>query len=98
MRLILIALMLAGCATQEQRLARDQARCEGYGFQWGTDAFANCMYDINRQRDAAMLSTGQYLLNQGQPRALAPPPDPSPRSVNCTTYRMPNGQTQVNCF
>jgi hypothetical protein len=34
---------LAGCATQEELLKRDEAACISYGFQRGTTEFSNCL-------------------------------------------------------
>lgn len=49
--------LLAGCAvgpTPEQRRAADQQTCLGYGFQPGTESFANCMMQTaQRRQDAA---------------------------------------------
>ena len=57
MRTIVLALCavpviasLAACATAEQQLAEDQATCESYGFNRGTDAFANCLLVLDQQR------------------------------------------------
>lgn len=56
-RYTLMLLMLAfgtttGCATVDpaQQRAADQAQCAGYGYQPGTDAFANCMMKIDTRR------------------------------------------------
>ncbi len=38
---------LTGCVSAEQQLAADQATCESYGFNRGTDAFANCMLTLD---------------------------------------------------
>jgi hypothetical protein len=50
--LALGTLLLSGCVTPEQKAAEqhanDQRKCEGFGFQPGTDKFAECMM----QRDA----------------------------------------------
>ncbi len=35
----------------EQR-AEDQSRCSGYGFQQGSEAFAQCMMSADMRRDA----------------------------------------------
>lgn len=50
---------LGGCATldemnaqaEAQQRAADQEKCEGYGYQAGTDAFANCMMATAHHRD-----------------------------------------------
>jgi hypothetical protein len=46
---------LAACTTTtpEQRIARDQQMCVGYGFAQGTDAFAQCMMELDLDRRAA---------------------------------------------
>lgn len=56
-RYALMLLMFAfgattGCATvsPEQQRTADQARCAGYGYQPGTDAFANCMMKVDTRR------------------------------------------------
>jgi hypothetical protein len=44
--------LLVGCVSPEEQRAADQRQCTGYGFAPGNDAFANCMMNINQQRDA----------------------------------------------
>jgi hypothetical protein len=41
---------LAACQTAEERRAAQVAQCEQYGFQRGTDAFANCMLELDKPR------------------------------------------------
>ena len=52
---IVIALvaLVAGCMSREQRLARDRTTCTGYGYQVGTDAFADCVQGQGVRRAAA---------------------------------------------
>ena len=55
---LLLSCLLAGCAaaglTPEQRRAADQQTCMGYGFQPGSESFANCMMQTaQRRQDAA---------------------------------------------
>ena len=53
------AVMLGGCASLEemnaqaaaQQRAADQAQCAGYGYQPGTDKFADCMLATSHHRD-----------------------------------------------
>ncbi|PZP46595.1 MAG: hypothetical protein DI601_06150 [Azospirillum brasilense] len=54
--LLLITLLpLAGCGVDAalDRLvqAEDQKTCDGFGFQRGTDAYANCMMHQSAQRE-----------------------------------------------
>lgn len=56
MRYVLIALLLCGCATQEQRLAKAEETCEKIGYAPGTDKFLDCKaeeYRADRARRAA---------------------------------------------
>lgn len=68
---LLVLAVLGGCASLDemnanlaaQQQSADQAKCEGYGYQPGTDRFADCMMStahhrdmqqaISRQQDAA---------------------------------------------
>ncbi|KPF69191.1 hypothetical protein IP69_10880 [Bosea sp. AAP35] len=45
-----LALGLGGCITIEERRALDAEQCRGYGFRTGTDAFANCLQQIDLDR------------------------------------------------
>jgi hypothetical protein len=50
--LLTIPLLLAGCATAEQRAAKDDATCKSYGAQPGTDAYVQCRMVQQARRDA----------------------------------------------
>ncbi|PLP57526.1 hypothetical protein CYK37_20600 [Mesorhizobium loti] len=47
----LLPLAAAGCVSAEDQRAADQNKCASFGFEPGTDAFANCMMKQNAQRD-----------------------------------------------
>ncbi|MCR6650566.1 MAG: hypothetical protein NVV73_03220 [Cellvibrionaceae bacterium] len=49
--LLFLPLAVAGCVSTEDQRAMDQDKCSSFGFQMGTDAFANCMMQQNAQRD-----------------------------------------------
>lgn len=49
--LAFLPLAAAGCVSAEDQRAADQNKCASFGFQPGTDAFANCMMKQNAQRD-----------------------------------------------
>ncbi|WP_156419451.1 hypothetical protein [Aureimonas sp. AU12] len=55
-RLVLLASLagLTACTTitPEERRGQDEARCAGYGFRRGTDAFAACLQRIDLARYA----------------------------------------------
>ena len=53
MRYLLIALVplaLAGCVSAEDQRTTDQDKCASYGYQPGTNRFADCMMGQDRQR------------------------------------------------
>ena len=52
MLLVFVFGATTGCAAvnPEQQRASDQARCAGYGYQPGTDQFANCMMKVDMRR------------------------------------------------
>lgn len=55
--LLLVALILAGCAQKPQRTIYDGANdaCIGFGFQPGTEAYGNCMQrEVQSRRDLAI--------------------------------------------
>lgn len=46
------ALTLSACVSAKEQRAMDQDKCVGFGFEAGTDAFAQCMMGVSQQRDA----------------------------------------------
>ena len=52
--LVGVSVILAGCQTTspEVLLANQNAACAGYGFKPGTDGFANCMMQMDRDEQA----------------------------------------------
>lgn len=59
---VVIATGLAGCATPEQIRLADEQACAGYGFQRGTNEFANCLQreDLARRYDYGPRWYGPY--------------------------------------
>nr|WP_276081734.1 hypothetical protein [Methylobacterium sp. GC_Met_2] len=51
---------LAACVTPQERHAMDQNQCFGFGFEPGTDAFAECMMGLHQDRAAAEAATNRY--------------------------------------
>ncbi|HEY5798401.1 MAG TPA: hypothetical protein VIU82_25645 [Bosea sp. (in: a-proteobacteria)] len=49
-----LTLTAGGCITIEERRALDAEQCRGYGFRTGTDAFAQCLQQIDLNRSANM--------------------------------------------
>ncbi|WP_316358955.1 hypothetical protein [Devosia sp.] len=80
-----VALALCGCSTTTpaERLASNQASCQGYGFKPNTDAYSTCMMQMDleaksddQRRRAAIADA---LSNMGQSM------QPS-RRVTCNTF------------
>lgn len=44
-------LAASSCVSTEDQQAADQNKCSGFGFQQGTDAFANCMMNLSQERE-----------------------------------------------
>ena len=72
---VLIFTALAGCMTPEERLANWQAWCDHYGFERGTDAFAQCVQSqAQEQRNREDAAWDRTLDNLSQPApALSQP-------------------------
>lgn len=53
---LLLGVSLTGCATEQPatgaQLEKLAATCRGYGLQSGTEAFSNCLYQLDQQRMA----------------------------------------------
>lgn len=54
------ALGLAACVTPQERRAMDQGQCYEFGFESGTDAFAQCMMGLHQDRAAAEAASSRY--------------------------------------
>ena len=73
-RLIFITGLLvfvSGCMSTEELRKQDTAKCAGYGFRVGTSQFAQCMMQMEKERDKAqdclIASLGAYSASsQGQ--------------------------------
>jgi hypothetical protein len=54
---VLVALLLAGCMTREERIAaqsaKDDQKCLAYGARPGTDAYVNCRAQLDSARTTA---------------------------------------------
>jgi len=100
--LLALLILLAGCETAAEERARrdasDQQRCESFGFELGTEAYANCRLQIDTSRRAAAAA---LLGLQQRPLYVPPPaavvrPAPVLRAPNTTTSCFALGNT-INC-
>jgi len=46
-----LTLALGACASTPDPIVQDRSRCDAYGFQRGTDAYANCVMTQDRDRE-----------------------------------------------
>ncbi|RXT56521.1 hypothetical protein B6S44_05490 [Bosea sp. Tri-44] len=46
-----LTLALSACASTPDPIVEDRSRCDAYGFQRGTDAYANCVLTQDRDRE-----------------------------------------------
>ena len=51
---------LAACVTPQERHAMDNGQCYEFGFEPGTDAFAQCMMDLHQQRALTQANRDLY--------------------------------------
>lgn len=100
--LVVVAMTLAACTTpmREARLKREAQQCEAFGFQPGTDAYANCrmQFELKHKQEAAEF--GQSIGNAvsssyGGGSSSAP----QPKSVYCTSRQSyPGATVQTMCY
>jgi hypothetical protein len=52
--IMLLALLVAGCSNEEAFTAADHTRCRELGFRPDASEYADCVYEVHRQRTALM--------------------------------------------
>jgi hypothetical protein len=92
--LIVLLLLVAGCATREERLAGFRNECSAYGYVTGTTQFADCVMglaDRDRARRRALAEAGA---NLGKAATTRPPIEvPKQNTTDC----VPTGGGGVRC-
>jgi len=74
MLFLVLAGSLAGCATGSGSIdqsASNQAQCAGFGFEAGTDAFANCMMRLSMMQGGQQPPDHDTLVNQYRSLSMA---------------------------
>lgn len=63
------ALLLAACTTTTpaERRRTDEVQCRSYGFRAGTDAFSQCLLDLDLNRAADRRARLDYPYGYGRP-------------------------------
>lgn len=82
-----LAAALGGCASSENRAAENRQACVSYGFEPGTEGFANCMTqsDAQRSQAAADRQREQNELRDTETAVPIPVPAPAPITKECQT-------------
>lgn len=96
-RYLFIVLLLAGCATQEQLQARQQAyanslyaQCSAYGFARGTPEFSQCVMRLDMANRQSQGAASQQMIDSGLgTMQRAQPPQPAPQNqIHCMPDRI----------
>jgi hypothetical protein len=70
-----LAVTCAGCTTDAERAAYDDAKCKSYGATRGTAAYTNCRAQLDAARTQAAAAIAAQPVVQSPPiRVIAPPP------------------------
>lgn len=62
-RAVLLALLLAGCQTTQERLAADDAQCRSYGTKPGDPGYIQCRMNLDNNR--ATVAASERFGNSG---------------------------------
>lgn len=91
-----IALSQTGCVGSAIRAQTNQSNCEAYGYQRGTEAFANCMLQLETaaqrraQNDAITTAIGMNMIRNSVYTV--------PSTMRTCTYRPAGGTLIQNCM
>jgi hypothetical protein len=90
---------LAGCAMPMQTVDASRAACASYGFQPGTDAFAECVQKEQHTHTLVFLGGNRTSGGGGDPLAVPSPlpPLPTAQAPAIELPPLPQPQTQF-CF
>ena len=84
-KLIFCIVLLSGCATPAERLARLGAHCEALGFQRDTEAFANCQLQTWSGLEANRAAAARAIYQQNMQNMQQSRPITCTRFGNTTT-------------
>ena len=79
--LLLVVVTLGGCASSENRDAESRQACVSYGFEPGTDSFANCMTQSDAQRSQAAADRQREKNEPSEAPVAVPVPVPAPPPI-----------------
>lgn len=83
--ILIVSILLAGCALGRPRMTDDQA-CRSYGLQYGTSDYAACRQNLVARRDYNQAQQMQQLGNTMQlmQQQSRPAPPQGPVYTNCS--------------
>ena len=76
-----VAATLGGCASSGNRDAESRQACASYGFEPGTDSFANCMTQSDAQRRQAAADRQREQNEPSEAPIAVPIPVPAPPPI-----------------
>lgn len=85
-----------GHDARAERLAQDRATCIEYGFQEGTDAYAQCRMILDQQFGARREAAMREFIASQRLQPVAPTPVPQTTTVDCTIDQVYD-QAQMRC-
>lgn len=62
--LLVLGLLVTSCASSAQLAQRNEERCANRGFEPKSDAFSNCIVQLENERDARMESRRREMLEK----------------------------------
>lgn len=72
----LAGLLLTGCISRQEMLARHRTACVTYGFTPGTESYANCLLQLEVGDYGYGHHGRRRAWSHGRPEPVAPPPAP----------------------
>jgi hypothetical protein len=95
--------LLAGCQSEQPATGKDLAQlnasCEAYGFKKGTDAYSNCVLQLDQQRIATnrqrRMAIADAFSEAGENMSASAAAN---RPVNCTSRPGYGGTVQTTCY
>ena len=72
-------LLLGGCISRQEMALRHRSACESYGFTPGTQAYSNCLLQLDMGDYGYSHHGRRGYWPQGRPTALSPPLAPNPQ-------------------
>ena len=89
--------ILTGCMTTEEIQMRNASKCSGYGFKAGTNAFAQCMMQLEKDDEKASDCATAALAAYGAAKPGQESLEMSRARADCQAGRAPRQKRSVTC-